>query len=154
LNAQGLVHIWRAPSWDEIRAAESGGFANVTNVASPSAYLAPPAVSPHIPAPHLQPEMQEKPVALTMAPSDLVAFEGRYDYGGPILTVTRDGSRLFAQLSFQSNFEIFPKSADTFAWKVVDAEVTFVKDWKGEAVLAIHRQGGGVISAPKMVEQK
>jgi hypothetical protein len=75
---------------------------------------------------------------------------GRYDYGGAILTVTREGDHLFAQLTGQPRFEIFPKSETTFFWKVVEAEVTFVKDDKGRVVRAIHKQGGQTIDAPRL----
>jgi CubicO group peptidase (beta-lactamase class C family) len=81
------------------------------------------------------------------------AFEavvGRYDYGNAVLTVTREGSHLFAQLSAQPRFEIFPKSETDFFWKVVDAQVTFVKDPSGHVIKAVHHQGGSTINAPRM----
>ena len=78
------------------------------------------------------------------------AVVGRYDYGGAVLTVTREGERLFAQLTGQPKFEIFPKSDTTFFWKVVEAEVTFVKDEKGRVTKAIHKQGGQSIHAPRI----
>jgi len=80
-------------------------------------------------------------------------YVGRYDYGGPILTVTREGDGLFAQLATQSKFEIFPKSKDEFFWKVVDAQVTFVRNEKGEVIQAIHHQGGNEIKAPKIKDE-
>ncbi len=77
---------------------------------------------------------------------------GKYDYGQGqmILTVTRDGDRLFAQMSGQPKFEIFPKSDTEFFWKVVDAQITFVKDDKGKVIKAIHHQGGHTLEAPKL----
>jgi CubicO group peptidase (beta-lactamase class C family) len=78
------------------------------------------------------------------------AVVGRYDYGGAVLTVTREGDRLYAQLTRQPKFEIFPKTESTFFWKVVEAEVTFVKDDKGKVVKAIHKQGGQTIDAPRL----
>lgn len=81
-------------------------------------------------------------------------YVGRYEYpGGAIMTVTRDGNRLFAQLSGQSKFEIFPRSPNEFFWKVVDAQITFVKNEQGEVVRAIHRQGGQTFEAPKLKEE-
>ena len=80
-------------------------------------------------------------------------YVGRYDYGGPILTVTREGDRLFAQLGGQPNFEIFPKSKNEFFWKVVDAQVTFVRNEKGEVTQAVHYQGGNEIKAPKLKDE-
>ena len=66
------------------------------------------------------------------------------------MTVTREGKLLFAQLSGQPKFEIFPRSETEFFWKVVDAQVTFVKDEKGKVTKAIHHQGGRTFDAPKM----
>ncbi len=80
----------------------------------------------------------------------LAAIVGRYDYGGPILTVTEDGDHLFAQLGLQPNFEIFPKSESEFFWKVVDARVTFVKDPTGKVISATHFQGGNTIKALRL----
>lgn len=76
---------------------------------------------------------------------------GRYDYGkGNVLTVTRDGNHLFAQLTGQPKFEIFPESETKYFWKVADAQVTFVKDAAGKVTKAIHHQGGQTIDAPKI----
>jgi hypothetical protein len=77
---------------------------------------------------------------------------GRFDYGGgrAILTVTREGDHLFAQLTGQPRFEIFPKSPSEFFWKVVNAQVTFVKDDSGKVIKAIHHQAGKTFDAPKM----
>ncbi len=94
---------------------------------------------------------RERPtVDAKVSPQAKDAVVGRYDYGGAILTVTREGDHLFAQLTGQPRFEIFPKSETTFFWKVVEAEVTFVKDDKGRVVRAIHKQGGQTIDAPRL----
>jgi serine-type D-Ala-D-Ala carboxypeptidase/endopeptidase len=77
---------------------------------------------------------------------------GKYDYGQgrAILTVTREGNRLFAQMVDQPKFEIFPQSPTEYFWKVINAQVTFVKDDKGKVIKAIHRQAGRTIEAPKI----
>jgi CubicO group peptidase (beta-lactamase class C family) len=75
---------------------------------------------------------------------------GRYDYGIGILTVTKEGSRLYAQLGGQPRYEIFPRSETEFFWKAVDAQVTFVKDKNGKVTKAVHHQGGQVINAPRL----
>jgi CubicO group peptidase (beta-lactamase class C family) len=76
-------------------------------------------------------------------------YVGLYDYGGAVLTVTREGDRLLAQLTGQPSFEIFPKGKDVFFWKVVEAEVTFARDGGGKVVKAVHRQGGQTIDADR-----
>jgi uncharacterized pyridoxamine 5'-phosphate oxidase family protein len=82
-------------------------------------------------------------------------YIGRYDYGANIgiLSVTRDGNKLFAQLATQPKIEIFPKAKDEFFWKVVDAQVTFVRNEKGEVTQAVHHQGGNEIKAPKLKDE-
>jgi CubicO group peptidase (beta-lactamase class C family) len=85
-------------------------------------------------------------------PATYEAFVGKYDYGEgkAILTVSREGNRLFAQLTGQPKFEIYPKSPTEFFWKVVDAQVQFVKDDAGKVTKAIHHQGGQTLEAPKI----
>lgn len=76
---------------------------------------------------------------------------GRYDYGdGASLKVSREGGRVFAQLTGQPALEIYPKSDSEFFWKVVNAEVRFVKDASGKVIKAVHQQGGRVIEAPRL----
>ena len=89
-----------------------------------------------------------------VSPKALDAVIGRYDYGMGILTVMKEGDKVFAQLTGQPKFEIFPKSETEFFWKVVEAEVSFVKNDKGEVTKAIHKQGGQTINAPRMEDAK
>jgi CubicO group peptidase (beta-lactamase class C family) len=78
-------------------------------------------------------------------------YVGRYDYGmGVRLTVTREGDQLFAKLSEQPRFRIFPSGADTFFWKVVNARITFVRDEQGVVTGAIHEQGGRRIEVSRI----
>src|SRR5208283_1637609 len=57
---------------------------------------------------------------------------GRYDFDNPrVLRVTREGSHLFAQFAGR-NCEIFPKSETEYFWKVMNAQVTFVKNDRGK----------------------
>jgi CubicO group peptidase (beta-lactamase class C family)/uncharacterized pyridoxamine 5'-phosphate oxidase family protein len=83
-------------------------------------------------------------------------YVGRYDYGtyGGVLEVTREDDRLFAQMSTQPKIEIFPSSKDHFFWKVVDAQIDFMRDKAGVVTHAIHHQGGMEIKAPKMKDEK
>lgn len=82
-------------------------------------------------------------------------YVGRYDYGqGMVLIVTLEDNQLYAQLTGQSMFPIFPSSKDQFFWKVVDANVTFVVDIKGDVTHAIHLQNGGQFEAKKLPDEK
>jgi hypothetical protein len=53
-------------------------------------------------------------------------------------------------MTFQPEFEILAKSEDEFFWKMVPAEIKFVKGADGQVEKAIHRQGGAVLEAPKI----
>lgn len=80
----------------------------------------------------------------------VAAIVGRYDYKGPILTVSQEGDHVFAQLGYQPKYEIFPKSETDYFWKIMDARVTFVKDADGKVVSATHTQNGRTFSAPRV----
>ena len=88
-------------------------------------------------------------VKLTAA--ELDAIVGQYQYGpGAVMTVTRDGDSVFAQLTGQPSFPIFAKSATDFEWRVVAAKVSFAKDADGKVTKAIHTQNGRTFDAPKI----
>jgi hypothetical protein len=91
--------------------------------------------------------------AVKLDRQSLEAFVGRYDYHGAVMTVTREGDRLFGQLPGQPRHEIFPKSETEFFWKVVEAEVQFVKNARGEVVKAVHKQGGQTLHAPRLPDE-
>ncbi len=77
-------------------------------------------------------------------------YVGRYDYQGAIMTVTKKENGLFAQLTDQPQMQIYPKAKDEFFWKVVDAEVVFLRNEKGEVIGARHSQNGVAFTAPKL----
>lgn len=83
-------------------------------------------------------------------PKEFPAFAGRYDYHSGVMTVTVEGDALFAQLTGQPKFRIFPKSRDEFFWKVADAHVLFQRNEKGEVIAARHTQNGNTFQAPRL----
>jgi CubicO group peptidase (beta-lactamase class C family) len=124
----------------------------LANAAPPPPGLVPGRLAGDIAQVYLADKMEPRrsPKAIALAPEALDRFVGRYDYGNAVLSVTRDGTRLYAQLGGQPRFEIFPSSENEFFWKVVEARVTFVKDDAGRVTKAVHRQGGGTIDAPRL----
>ena len=70
-------------------------------------------------------------------------YVGRYQLvRGVNITVTRDGDGLFAQLTGQQRFEVFPESEDEFFLRVVDARITFGRDGAGAVDhLVLHQNG-------------
>jgi hypothetical protein len=124
----------------------------LANAAPPVPGLNPGGLSREIAELFLGSAMTERvePVAdASVSPATFDDYVGYYDYGGGILAVTREGDRLFAQLTGQPKFEIFPKGKDVFFWKVVEAEVTFARDASGKVTKAVHRQGGGTGDNPR-----
>jgi CubicO group peptidase (beta-lactamase class C family) len=124
----------------------------LANAVPPPPRLDTAAIAKEIAQLYLWREMESRslPTTAKVAAEVLETYTGRYDYVFAILTVTREGDRLFAQLTGQPRFEIFPKSQTEFFWKVVDAQVEFVKDDEGKVVKAVHRQGGQTIQAARI----
>ncbi len=84
----------------------------------------------------------------------LAGYTGRYNYGqGMVLKVTLQGKQLYAQMTGQANFPIYPSSDSEFSWKVVDASIKFVTDETGKVTHAIHHQNGQELNAKKMPEE-
>ncbi len=86
------------------------------------------------------------PVDRTVATVDPKVYDtyiGRYQLTPTfILTVTREGDRLFCQATGQGKNEILPESETRFFLQVVDAQLTFVKDERGAVTQLILHQGG------------
>jgi CubicO group peptidase (beta-lactamase class C family) len=74
---------------------------------------------------------------ITLDPAVLDGYTGVYEFlPTATLTISREGPRMFAQLTGQPRFEIFAESEHDFFLKAVDAQLTFEKD----AVL-LHQNG-------------
>jgi CubicO group peptidase (beta-lactamase class C family) len=89
--------------------------------------------------------------AVKLSAEQVDLFVGQYQYGPlALMTVSRDGAQLFAQLTGQPKFPIFPKSETEFEWRVVAASVKFSKGEDGKVTKAIHSQNGTTFDAPKV----
>jgi CubicO group peptidase (beta-lactamase class C family) len=85
---------------------------------------------------------------------DVSIYAGRYDFqNGAVMTISAEGSDLFAQLSGQNKFPIYPSAPDEYFWKVVDAKIKFVKDEKGTVTHGHFVQGGFTIDAQKIKDE-
>jgi CubicO group peptidase (beta-lactamase class C family) len=88
-------------------------------------------------------EIPRERVAIKIDPKILDAYVGQYELApNLIITMTREGDSLMTQVTGQPKFELFPESETKFFLKVVDAQVTFVKDDKGMVTHLILHQGG------------
>jgi serine-type D-Ala-D-Ala carboxypeptidase/endopeptidase len=72
------------------------------------------------------------------------SYVGQYKFTSvnATITVTREENHLFAQMTDQQKFEVFPESETDFFYKVVDAQLTFVKDSTGSVTQLILHQNG------------
>lgn len=133
--------------------AQRTTIAVLTNALPPKSGLEPAVISQNLAEKFLAAEIKKLPAAKVDAsvdPKTFAAFVGRYDYKTAILTVTVEKDRLFAQLTGQEKYEIFPKGPGEFFWKVTKAEVKFLTNDKGEITAAEHRQGGNTFKAARL----
>lgn len=80
---------------------------------------------------------------ITVAPAILAAYAGTYEITPTFsIVVTLEDGHLMTQATGQRKIEIFPESETRFFLKVVDAQLEFVKNEKGEVTHLILRQGG------------
>lgn len=80
-------------------------------------------------------------IALDAATLD--GYVGAYAFApGVALTVRRRDAGLEAQLTGQPFFPVFPRAADRFFYKVVDAELAFERDDEGKVEAVVLHQGG------------
>jgi CubicO group peptidase (beta-lactamase class C family) len=91
--------------------------------------------------------------AITLDPKIFDRYAGVYQFVPAVaVTFTREGDRMFAQLTGQPKFEIFAEGEKEFFVKAVDAQFTFETGADGRAATAILHQNGRDQKA-KRVEQ-
>ncbi|MBI3652580.1 MAG: serine hydrolase [Acidobacteria bacterium] len=95
-----------------------------------------------------------KPKARTEIQVDakiLATYVGEYELTPTFkINVTRDGDKLFAQATEQPKIQVFAETESEFFFKVVDAQITFVKDDKGQVTQMILHQNGQNLPAKKI----
>ena len=106
----------------------------------------------HLLDPTLPLREQPKPrEVVEIDPSILPAFAGEYLLApGVTVTITNQDDRLFAQLTGQQRFEIFPESERRFFFRVVDAQITFSDPVDGAAPALMLHQNGQNQTAPRI----
>jgi hypothetical protein len=96
-----------------------------------------------------QPSQQERK-AITLDSTVLDKYVGQYQITPErIMTVTNENGKLMAQLTGQPKVEIFAESETKFFLKVIDAQITFVKDAEGRVANMILHQRGAVLRHKK-----
>ncbi|CAM2068566.1 Serine hydrolase [Sulfidibacter corallicola] len=83
------------------------------------------------------------PEEIQLGTEVLKQYEGQYKlFNGGVFTVRLDESGLVVQLTGQPFFPVFAQKKDVFFYKVVDAQLHFERDEKGEVVsLVLHQNG-------------
>ncbi|MFD2647718.1 serine hydrolase [Devosia albogilva] len=98
----------------------------------------------HILDPEVPLREQPKPREMVeIDPAILDAYIGEYLLApGIVITVTAEDGRLFAQLTGQQRFEIFPESERRFFFRIVEAQITFGEPEEGRSpALVLHQNG-------------
>jgi CubicO group peptidase (beta-lactamase class C family) len=85
---------------------------------------------------------------ITLSPEQLAKYPGTYgmalseDRPDVPLVITLEDGKLMAQLNNQRKLPIFAESETLFFYKVVDAQLEFIKNGKGEITGLVLHQGG------------
>lgn len=96
-----------------------------------------------------QPAKEHKEVPVN--PKLLDGYVGRYRlFPDFILTISREGDRLFGQATGPRKNEIFAAGDRGFFYKAVDAQITFETDAQGRATHLILHQGGMDTPGPRI----
>ncbi len=99
----------------------------------------------------LDADIPDAPETVAVPEEILEKYVGKYELQpGFVITVRRDGARIFAQATSQPEFEIFPESETKFFYKVVDAQITFNIDETGKCESLTLHQGGRHIPAKRL----
>ena len=87
--------------------------------------------------------LREIRVPLAIDPDILGRYVGRYELApGYVFDVTAASGQLFAQLTGQPRFRVYPESETAFYYTVVEARLTFELDGSGAVTaLVLHQRG-------------
>jgi CubicO group peptidase (beta-lactamase class C family) len=102
------------------------------------------------------PDFQPSERAITKVdPKVFNGYVGGYRLGpNAVMTISREGDQVYAQLTGQLKFEIFPKGDREFFLKVVDAQLTFDVDADGKATQVTLLQNGMKQTAARLNESE
>lgn len=89
--------------------------------------------------------------SITLTPELLKQYIGKYELApGAVIEIKTKENQIFAQLTGQQQFEIFPEKEDTFFFKVVEAQLVFNKNSDGKVTDLILFQNGRKIPGNKI----
>ena len=118
----------------QVRKSSIYAFAGLCAMAALVAAAATQIATPDAPSPRQE---------ISVDTATLDRYVGKYQLAAhAMLTVTRDGTQLNAQLTGQPTFPVYAETPNKFFWKVVDAQVTFAVGDSGPATSATIHQNG------------
>lgn len=80
----------------------------------------------------------------------LERYTGPYQLGQLVLNISRQGRQLYAQLTGQPSAAIYPQTAASFVYKIVDARIDFIPNPPAQInALVLHQRGNDVV-APRI----
>ena len=95
--------------------------------------------------------LAEVRVAVALPPDSLDAYVGGYQLApGFVLSIRRAGDALVAQATGQGWNPIYASARDEFFFRVVDAQIRFVRDATGRVASLILHQNGRDMPAPRI----
>jgi CubicO group peptidase (beta-lactamase class C family) len=89
------------------------------------------------------------PQPIELSADAIAPFVGTYKLGGATTTVSREGDRLFVQLTGQPKLRVYAEAKDRFFYREVGAAVTFETDDDGKVTRMVLHQNGRDIPAPR-----
>jgi hypothetical protein len=93
----------------------------------------------------------QAPVSIDLDPAVLDRYTGDYQLAPTVVvTVTRQGTQLFAQLTGQPKAEIFAQSESEFFYEIVKARISFETDSQGRLTGLVRHQNGRNMNAPRI----
>ncbi|MBY0574926.1 MAG: serine hydrolase [Undibacterium sp.] len=101
-----------------------------------------------------QPKARTKNIKISIDPNTLESFVGQYELMPSfVLTVSREGDKLFVQATGQGRGEVHAKGARDFFSNDVDASVSFDPDVNGKAPSLVLHQAGRDMKAMRVEEK-
>lgn len=96
-------------------------------------------------------ELQRERVAIKVDPKIYDAYVGEYEFGpNRIISITKEGDKLFAQRAGAPKGEIVPESETTFFATFADIQFVFIKDETGRVSGMILRPNGQEMKGSKI----
>jgi hypothetical protein len=88
--------------------------------------------------------------AVTLNTAIYDKYAGEYSIGPATFTIAREGDHLMFTAPGQPKFEAFPESENVFFFKVIDAQVTFIRNEAGNVTELLFEINGRKLKARKV----